>query len=350
MSFSPIGAFRMPPDAAGAGVGAAHGFAADADGGADGGAGHGDDVDYAEDAVSALVFAGVDAAAARRRLRTRSSGGSSDMGAAMGFGPGSIGSPVGSVVSPIAAHARVVRRDRACSADTGSFDGVGAQVDALALTGAGRHPSAFGRLSLGAPALPVVAYGCVKPMNFAQVEPGLYRSGYPTPASFGYLERLGVRTIVCVSVATVLSRRIVVRIGGRRSRVHVHAAGLSFRVLPGVAVLGCSNLYAAVFPEDYKAWTRLRGVNLMRFCISGNKVGSPRVVLACACLAHELGWPSPPASSHRTIWTRDKCSAPSLRCWTRATTRCWCTAGRARCVAHERAGRVGCFAAKGSVP
>jgi len=46
----------------------------------------------------------------------------------------------------------------------------------------------------------VVAFGAVPPMNFAQVEPGLYRSGYPTPASFGFLNDLGIVTVMCVGV------------------------------------------------------------------------------------------------------------------------------------------------------
>lgn len=34
------------------------------------------------------------------------------------------------------------------------------------------------------------------PANFAMVDYGIYRSGFPEPANFGYLDSLGLRTIV----------------------------------------------------------------------------------------------------------------------------------------------------------
>ena len=58
-----------------------------------------------------------------------------------------------------------------------------------------RHTT-YGRVP--SPVPPVVAYGAVKPMNFEMVEPGLYRCGYPTAASYGFLQGLRIATIMYV--------------------------------------------------------------------------------------------------------------------------------------------------------
>lgn len=36
----------------------------------------------------------------------------------------------------------------------------------------------------------------VPPPNFAMVDKGIYRSGFPSPANFGFLETLNLRSIV----------------------------------------------------------------------------------------------------------------------------------------------------------
>jgi len=36
----------------------------------------------------------------------------------------------------------------------------------------------------------------IPPLCFAMVAPGIYRSGYPNKKNFGFLKKLGVKTIV----------------------------------------------------------------------------------------------------------------------------------------------------------
>jgi len=38
----------------------------------------------------------------------------------------------------------------------------------------------------------------IPPLNFAMVVPGIYRSGFPNKKNFGFLEKLGIKTIVCL--------------------------------------------------------------------------------------------------------------------------------------------------------
>jgi hypothetical protein len=44
----------------------------------------------------------------------------------------------------------------------------------------------------------------VPPLNFAMVAPGVYRSGYPNKRNFPFLRRLGLRSIMCVRVRTLV--------------------------------------------------------------------------------------------------------------------------------------------------
>jgi len=38
----------------------------------------------------------------------------------------------------------------------------------------------------------------IPPLNFAMLVPGIYRSGFPNKKNFGFLEKLGIKTIVCL--------------------------------------------------------------------------------------------------------------------------------------------------------
>merc|ERR1712216_283231 len=44
----------------------------------------------------------------------------------------------------------------------------------------------------------VMAEQLIPPLNFAMVAPGIYRSGYPNKKNFGFLAKLGIKTIVCL--------------------------------------------------------------------------------------------------------------------------------------------------------
>ncbi len=39
----------------------------------------------------------------------------------------------------------------------------------------------------------------IPPLNFAMVQKGVYRSGFPNNRNFGFLKQLGIRTIVCLA-------------------------------------------------------------------------------------------------------------------------------------------------------
>jgi len=38
----------------------------------------------------------------------------------------------------------------------------------------------------------------VPPLNFAMVEPGVYRSGYPNPKNFGFLKQLKLKAVMYI--------------------------------------------------------------------------------------------------------------------------------------------------------
>jgi hypothetical protein len=39
----------------------------------------------------------------------------------------------------------------------------------------------------------------IPPLNFAMVQKGVYRSGFPNNRNFGFLKQLGIRCIVCLA-------------------------------------------------------------------------------------------------------------------------------------------------------
>jgi len=48
----------------------------------------------------------------------------------------------------------------------------------------------------------------IPPLNFAMVDKGIFRSGYPNARNFSFMKHLGIRTIVCLSAEEPEERKI----------------------------------------------------------------------------------------------------------------------------------------------
>lgn len=44
----------------------------------------------------------------------------------------------------------------------------------------------------------------IPPLNFAMVDNGIFRSGFPEPSNFSFLQTLGLRSIMYVFISTIL--------------------------------------------------------------------------------------------------------------------------------------------------
>ncbi|RRT83161.1 hypothetical protein B296_00016205 [Ensete ventricosum] len=107
----------------------------------------------------------------------------------------------------------------------------------------------------------------VPPLNFAMVDYGVFRSGFPDAANFSFLRALHLRSVLCVKLLPLFLDRgkiaSLVAEKGPFSLVGFYAFGL-----------GCRCLCPEPYPDANVDFLRANGIRLFQFGIDGYKVRS----------------------------------------------------------------------------
>jgi len=101
----------------------------------------------------------------------------------------------------------------------------------------------------------------VPPLNFAMVDNGIFRSGFPDSANFGFLKSLRLRSVMSVSFSFLLLC-LIVEFGFQNFTV--------FQLNP--YLFWCRCLCPEPYPETTSEFLKDNGIRLYQFGIDGCKV------------------------------------------------------------------------------